>query len=109
MRLRVPRSALVGLGLMALGASSYSGIELWMSTRIVRPVHMPISFAAGHIRTGSFRLNLKTNYWVVVNPGEWWTADRQCDLYAQLRTRWVLYQDGKVVDRQDEATSYSTS
>lgn len=75
MRLRVPRSALVGLGLIALGASSYSGIERWTSTRIVRPVHMPISLVAGHIRTGSFRLNLKTNYWVVVNPGEWWKAD----------------------------------
>jgi hypothetical protein len=69
MRLREPRSALVGLGLIALGASSYSGIERWTSTHIVRPVHMPISLLAGHIRTGSFRLNLKTNYWVVVDPG----------------------------------------
>ena len=68
---------------------------------------MPVSLAPGHIRTGPFRLNLYANYWVSFSPGtdwRWDSAHPECDPYRQLRTRWVLYQNGKVVDQLDEPT-----
>jgi len=109
MRFRVPPTALIGLGLIVLGVSGYAGIDRWMNTRTVSPVNMPISLAAGHVRTGPFRLNLRADYWVWISPGEWWKDDRQCTPYPRLRSRWVLYQNGRVVDRQEEPTAYATS
>ena len=109
MAMRVPLTARIGLTLILVGFGAYAGIGRWMGTRIVHPVDMPISLAAGHIHSGPFRLNLKTDYWVVVSPGEWWRGDRQCEPYPRLRTRWVLYQKGSVVDQQAEATYYPTS
>jgi biopolymer transport protein ExbD len=81
-----------------------------MDTRIVRPVDMPVSLVAGHIRTGPFRLNLETSYWVSVDPGAWWSTGRACaDQYSRLLTRPVLYQHGKVIDmRVREASHFAT-
>jgi len=62
MRLRVPLSVPIGIGLILLGVGSRAAIDHWMRTRIVRPVDMRVSFAWGHIRTGSFRLNLDADY-----------------------------------------------
>ncbi len=74
-----------------------------MSTRIVRPVDMPVSLAKGHIHTGPFRLNLRTQYWILVDPGQWW-MNPTCDRY-RLLTRWTLFQDRKVVAERDESAA----
>lgn len=105
MRLRVPLSLPIGIGLILLGVGGRAAIEHWMSTRIVRPVDMAVSLAPGHIRTGPFRLNLDADYWVGLNPGSDWRWDAahpECDPYRHLETRWTLYKNGKVVDRLDQ-------
>lgn len=107
MRLRVPLSVAIGIGLILLGIGGRAAIDHWMSTRIVYPVDIPVSLAPGHIRTGPFRLNLDANYSVYLVPGtdwRWDSAHRQCNPYGHLQTRWVLYEKGKVVDRLDEPT-----
>ena len=107
MRLRVPRAVPIGIGLILLGVGGRKAIDHWMSTRIVHPVDMPVSLARGHIRSGTFRLNLDTDYWVEVNPGtdwRWGSVHPNCDPYLHLETRWMLYKGGKVVDRLDEPT-----
>lgn len=88
MRVRVPPSTLIGLGLIALGIVSYGGIERWMNTRIVYPVDIPISLAAGHIRTGPFRLNLRTGYKVFIAipySWQWQQANPECDPYRHSK------------------------
>jgi hypothetical protein len=89
----------LGLVLFVAGLTTFIAVQRWMDTRIVRPVDMPVSLVAGHIRTGPFRLNLKTSYWVTVDPGAWWSTGRACaDQYPRLLTRPVLYQQGNVID-----------
>jgi len=100
----------LGLVLFVAGLNTFIAVQRWMDTRIVRPVDMPVSLVAGHIRTGPFRLNLKTSYWVTVDPGAWWSTRRACaDQYSRLLTRPVLYQQGKVIDmRVREASHFAT-
>jgi biopolymer transport protein ExbD len=106
--MRVPLTARIGLALILLGVGTHAGIQHWMATRIVYPVDMPISLAAGHIRTGPFRLNLRAAYSVhigIPSSWQWEQAHPECNPYQHLQTRWVLYRDGKIVDRQDEPTT----
>jgi biopolymer transport protein ExbD len=107
---RLPFSWWLGLVLFVAGIATFIAVQRWISTRIVRPVDMPVSLAAGHIRTGPFRLNLETSYWVSVDQGAWWNTGRACvEQYPHLQTRTVLYQHGKVVDmRLREASHFAT-
>ena len=100
----------LGLVLFVAGLTTFIAVQRWMDTRIVHPVDMPVSLVAGHIRTGPFRLNLKTSYWVSIDPGAWWSTGRACaDQYSRLLTRTVLYQQGKVIDmRVREASHFAT-
>jgi len=100
----------LGLILFIAGLTTFIAVQCWMDTRIVRPVDMPVSLVAGHIRTGPFRLNLKTSHWVTVDPGAWWSTGRACaDRYSRLLTRPVLYQQGEVIDmRVREASHLAT-
>ena len=106
----LPFSWWLGLALFVAGLTTLIAVQRWMDTRIVRPVDKPASLAAGHIRSGPFRLNLETSYWVSVDPGAWWSTGQACvDQYPHLRTRTVLYQQGKVVDmRLREASHFAT-
>lgn len=66
---RLPFSWWLGLALLVVGVATLVAVQRWISTRIVQPVDMPVSLAAGHIRSGPFRLNLETSYWASVDPG----------------------------------------
>jgi biopolymer transport protein ExbD len=107
MHLRMSVSVPIGIGLILLGIGGRAAIKHWMSTRIAHPVDMPVCLAPGHIRTGPFRLNVDANYLVYLAPGtdwRWDSAHPGCDPYRHLQTRWVLYENEKVVDRLDEPT-----
>ncbi len=99
--------ACLGLGLILGGVLSHVGINGWMHTRIVYPIDMPISLAARHVRTGPFRLNLNATYWVVVDSGEEaWHRGLKCAYgFPRTQSRWVLYKDGKICDRDDRLTA----
>ena len=107
---RLPFSWWLGLALFVAGLATFITVQRWISTRIVLPVDMPVSLAAGHIRSGPFRLNLETSYWVNVDRGAWWSTGRACaERYPQLRTRTVLYHQGKVVEMRDERRLYGAT
>lgn len=96
------------MGLILLGIAMFAGTRRWMSTRIAEPVNLPISLAPGHIRTGPFRVNLRTDYEVYLAIGYDWQWDQAhpgCNPYQHLQTRWVLYRDGKIVARLDQPTT----
>jgi|SRR5579872_36055 len=103
---RLSRRVWIGLGLILFGGVGYHSTDRWMRNRVVYPIHMPVSLAAGHIHTGPFRLNLNAVYLVEVSSGGGWNPELKCTYrYPRTQTRWVLYKDGRIFDRSDEPTS----
>jgi hypothetical protein len=59
---RLPLSARIGLGLVAVGICWFGSWALWASTRIWVPLQMPISLSQGHFKTAEFEINLEGAY-----------------------------------------------
>ncbi|HET6180296.1 MAG TPA: biopolymer transporter ExbD [Candidatus Sulfotelmatobacter sp.] len=96
---KVPLPAWFGIAFILLGVAGYAAVQHWLNSRIFVPVDMPVSLAAGHIRTGPFRINLENYYWVQIDTGQSQQVNPRCDSYSLLRTSWVLYREGKIVDK----------
>jgi len=105
-RSTLPRSAWLGLALLLFGAISFVVVRHWYRTRIFTPVDLPVSLAAGHIRTEPFRINLRATYQVWIETGEWWMLPQPCQPNSVLQTKWELFREGKVVGQYDDATGY---
>jgi hypothetical protein len=54
------------LVLMFVGATLFGGWVLWVKTRIIRPVEMPVSMSPGHIRSPEFTVNLDAVYLIEI-------------------------------------------
>jgi biopolymer transport protein ExbD len=83
-------------------AAAWAG---WTSTRTWLPVDIPVSLSPGHVRTGEFKINLKSNYWVYVlvdkQPGIpcllGFRLDECNSTPSALRVAWSLSDAGKSV------------
>lgn len=64
--MRRPSQFRIGAALILAGAAWFGAWAWWASTLIRVPLDIPISLAPGHIRTPQFRINGKSNYWIVV-------------------------------------------
>lgn len=92
---------LIGLGLAILGMASFVIVKRWIDTRIFVPVDIPVSLAAGHLRTGPFKINLKDEYQVRVKTGWERYFDPNCLTYMHLpKADWFLYKDGQLVKKR---------
>jgi hypothetical protein len=96
-----PARVLIGLGLATLGIASSAAVKRWIDTRIFVPVDIPVSLAAGHIRTGPFRINVEQGYSIWIDFDQSSSFDRMCSSYSLLQTTWTLYRDGRVYDQWD--------
>jgi biopolymer transport protein ExbD len=96
-----PWQAWIGFALLLLGVTGYFGVRQWYKTRIFEAVDTPVSLVQGHIRTGSFRLNLSATHYVSVDVGgsQWYYLPPPCDRDL-LKTKWTLLRDGKVVQEE---------
>ena len=95
--------AWIGLSLLLLGITGYSGIRHWYRTRIFDAVDMPVSLVQGHIRTGSFRVNLSATHYVSLDAGEsqwYYLVQPPCGSGELVKTKWMLLRDGKVVQEK---------
>ena len=92
---------LIGLVLAILGMTSFVIVKRWIDTRIFMPVDIPVSLAAGHIRTGPFRINVEQGYsiWIDFDQSTYFNA--MCSSYSTLKTTWTLYRDGRVQTHWD--------
>jgi biopolymer transport protein ExbD len=96
-----PARVLIGLGLAILGIASFAAVKRWIDTRIFVPVDIPVSLAAGHIRTGQFKINLKDEYQVRIKTGWESYFDPNCPTYMHLpKADWFLYKDGQAVKKR---------
>ena len=95
------RRILIGLGLAILGTISFAAITRWINTRIFVPVDIPVSLAAGHIRTGLFRINVEQGYSIWIDFDQSTYFNPMCPSYSILKTTWTLYRDGRVYTQWD--------
>jgi biopolymer transport protein ExbD len=92
---------LIGLVLAILGIATFATVKHWVDTRTFVPVNSPVSLAAGHIRTGPFRINLKDEYQIRIETGWESYFDPNCPTYMHLpKANWFLYKDGQLVKKQ---------
>jgi biopolymer transport protein ExbD len=92
---------LIGLGLAVLGMASFVTVKRWIDSRIFVPVDIPVSLAAGHIRTGPFRINVEQGYSIWIDFGQSTYFNPTCSSYSTLKTTWTLYRDGHVQTQWD--------
>jgi len=95
------RRASIGLGLAMLGLASFVTVKRWIDTRIFVPVDIPVSLAAGHIRTGPFRINVEQGYSIWIDFDQRTYFNPMCSSYSLLKTTWTLYRDGRVYRQWD--------
>jgi biopolymer transport protein ExbD len=90
----------VGFVLAILGTATFATVKRWIDTRTFVPVNIPVSLAAGHIRTGPFKINLKNEYQVRIETGWQSYFDPNCLAYMHLpKADWILYKDGQLVKK----------
>jgi biopolymer transport protein ExbD len=92
---------LIGFGLALLGIVSFVIVKRWIDTRIFVPVDIPVSLAAGHIRTGPFRINVEQGYSIWIDFDQSTYFNPMCSSYSTLKTTWTLYRDGRVQTQWD--------
>jgi biopolymer transport protein ExbD len=93
--------ALIGLGLATLGMASLVIVKRWIDTRIFMPADIPVSLAAGHIRTGPFRINVEQGYSIWIDFDQSTYFNPMCSSYSALKTTWTLYREGRVYAQWD--------
>jgi biopolymer transport protein ExbD len=64
---RLRRVGGVGVALILIGIAVPLGFRGWMQSRSWVPLDIPISMAAGHIRSPEFEINLEGEYWIYVD------------------------------------------
>jgi biopolymer transport protein ExbD len=102
-----PLQAWLGLFLFLGGLAGFAAIEGWLGARTWTPVDMPISLARGHVRTGQFKINMKSGYGVHIAMSDERRAPQDCYTYGVLRMRWSLYRNGVHVADWYDPSPYS--
>jgi hypothetical protein len=88
--------AWVGMVLLFAGLGGCTIAERDRSRALV--VDMPVSLAAGHVRTGAFHIESGGYYSVGLHTTEIASYGSDCSDHALLRARWVLSRAGRAVD-----------
>jgi len=113
--MRLSRTKLAGLALVASGVAFFGIWAVWLATRTDRPVDVPISLAVGHVRTREFKVNLNTLYIIEVEvqkkipfdalncllglgTSSTSSALQECpDRPSVVKASWTLTSDGRTV------------
>ncbi len=97
--MRLPDTARVGILALCVGIVAYGGIYLWVNTRTLSPVDIPVTLGPGYIRTGDFKINVEANFSVQIRiphpglPG--------CGEGSGLRTRRLSAIGGHAISTPD--------
>jgi hypothetical protein len=100
--LRPPASACVGAILVAAGLTAYASVQHWITTRNFVAVDIPVRLTAGHLRTGLFRIDWGEDYTISIITNHDDPHNASCIDSSALKTRWLLYRDGRVESGDDQ-------
>jgi biopolymer transport protein ExbD len=96
--MRMPTAARIWVSafLLCAGLLLFPTFNRWVETRTWVAVDMPISLAPGHVRTGSFPVNLNSDYQIVIELDDYpYGNEPECEEYKVIQTHWWLYRDGR--------------
>lgn len=107
--MRISWTAWAGIGCVVGGVSVFAGWNIWVQTRITRPVYMQVSLAPGVVTTPEFRVNLSAPYTIEVEAkktipfetlncllGMSLLPDQKCDRPSVVKASWTLTSEGRV-------------
>ena len=109
---RLRRVGGVGVALILIGIAIPLGFHWWTQSRNWVPLDIPISMAAGHIRSPEFEINLEGEYWIYVDVDRQFKPDSlECllglppyysdchDHSSIVQTSWRITKAGNEVTR----------
>lgn len=106
-RTTLPLLVWVGGILILVSLSTFFATHRWMSSRTFTALNIPISLAKGHVDSGPFKINLRSEYRVDIDTGWESYFDPNCPSYDRVNAYWFLYKDGHVVAKWLESTPYT--
>ena len=110
-----PRAKAIGMTLILVGVVAYGLWVVWTSTRINRPVDIPIQMAVGHVNSPSFKVNRNARFHIQIEVQKKIPFDtlncllglamkptstdlQECpDKPSVVKASWVLTSDGQKV------------
>jgi hypothetical protein len=112
MTMRMPLAARIGVALILIGVALHVGWARWAATRTWVPLDIPIPLSRGHMKTGEFKINLESTYWMEVEVERKFDFDGvpcllgfgfdECkNTPGVLKASWSLSNEGRVVARGD--------
>jgi biopolymer transport protein ExbD len=105
--MRFPPTGKIGIALLAFGAILLAYSIIWLAPRQHVAVDMPISLSAGHIATGTFRVNNGDFYYIeIVFSGDSRSDAGHCNAFSVLATQWTVASNGKVLERGNGPWQY---
>jgi len=104
----MPLTTRIGVALVLIGVALHVGWARWAATRTWVPLDVPISLSRGHTRTGEFKINLESKYWMEIEVERKFDFDgvpcmlgfgfHECkDTRGVLRASWLLSNNGQSV------------
>jgi hypothetical protein len=104
----VPFTARIGVALALVGIALYVGWRRWVASRTWLPLDIPVSMSRGQIKTGEFKINVKSKYWIYVEVERKFDFDGvpcllglgfdECNnTPSVLKASWSLSDSGRVV------------
>jgi biopolymer transport protein ExbD len=97
--MRTPTAARIWLSacLLCAGLLLFPTFNRWVETRTWVALDTPLSLAPGRVRTGSFPINLNTDYQILIElSGYPYGSDSECEAYKVIQTHWWVYRDGRI-------------
>jgi hypothetical protein len=91
---RSSQSMLTGIVFICIAFLSYALWLIWLSTRVNRPVYIPISMVVGHVRTPEFKVNRAALYDIEIEVQKTIPFERlNCLLGTAMAERSTVLQD----------------
>jgi biopolymer transport protein ExbD len=81
--MRIPTTARVGCFLLLAAITGFLGTKYWVESRTLRAVDMPVSLAHGTVTTGTFNINARGFYSILI--GEEQAGSPHCNVGLETR------------------------
>jgi biopolymer transport protein ExbD len=87
-----------GLIVLTIAIAIYAIPIRWIETRRFTPLDTPVSISNGHFRTGEFKINLDSQYFVAFYRPDFANPEySNCASEALTNSKWTVFKNGKAI------------